>query len=91
MTDKSGKGCLTIVDAPFFVRNRKNTNFAISNLFRMKKGDKVRISPDVTGLNDWIEGIVIDVEENRFNGIVITAETAEKIVFFGPQKFFELE
>lgn len=55
----------------------------------MKVGDKVRISPDVTHFDEWVEGVVIGVEENRFNGTVITAKTSAEIVFFGPAKFFE--
>lgn len=54
----------------------------------MKVGDKVRISPDVTHFDEWVDGVVIKIEENRFNGTVITAKTSEEIVFFGPAKFF---
>ena len=49
----------------------------------MKKGDKVLISPDLTKLPNWISGIVIEVENNPFVGIVISAETEDKNVFFG--------
>jgi hypothetical protein len=31
---------------------------------------------------------VIEVENNRFNGIVIAAETSDKNVFFGQQDLF---
>ena len=55
----------------------------------MKKGDKVRISPDVTHLDEWVEGFVIEHEDNRFNGLVVTAETASGAVYFGPANFFE--
>lgn len=54
----------------------------------MKVGDKVRISPDVTHFDEWVDGVVIEIEENRFNGTVITAKTPAEIVFFGPAKFF---
>lgn len=54
----------------------------------MKIGDKVRISPDVTHFDEWVDGIVIEIEENRFNGTVITAKTSAGIVFFGPAQFF---
>ena len=50
----------------------------------MKKGDKVLISPDLTKLPNWISGIVIEVENNPFVGIVISAETEDKNVFFRP-------
>ena len=51
----------------------------------MKKGDKVLISPDLTKLPNWISGIVIEVENNPFVGIVISAETEDKNVFFGQE------
>ena len=44
----------------------------------MKTGDKVLISPDLTKLPNWISGTVIEVENNPFVGIVISAETEDK-------------
>ena len=55
----------------------------------MKKGDKVLISPDLTKLPNWISGIVIEVENNQFVGIVISAETEDKNVFFGQEDLFK--
>lgn len=55
----------------------------------MKKGDKVLISPDLTKLPNWISGIVIEVENNPFVGIVISAETEDKDVFFGQEDLFK--
>ena len=55
----------------------------------MEKGDKVRVSPDTTHLDEWVEGIVIELENNRFNGLVVTAKTASGAVYFGPANFFE--
>lgn len=55
----------------------------------MKIGDKVLISPDLTRLQDWIKGVVIEVENNPFVGIVISAETEDKNVFFGQEDLFK--
>jgi hypothetical protein len=55
----------------------------------MKKGDKVLISPDLTGLGDWINAMVIEVENNTFVGIVISAETEDRNVFFGKEDLFK--
>jgi len=38
-------------------------------------GDNILISLDLTGLTKWTEGIVLEVENNTFNGIVIAAKT----------------
>lgn len=56
----------------------------------MKKvGDKVLISPDLTRLPDWVEGTVIEVENNTFVGVVISAETEDGDVFFGKEDLFK--
>ena len=55
----------------------------------IKTGDDVLISPDLTGLTNWTEGIVIEVEKNTFNGIVIAAETKDRNVFFGRKDLFK--
>ena len=52
-------------------------------------GDNILISPDLTGLTNWVEGIVIEVENNTFNGIVIAAETKDRNIFFGRQDLFK--
>jgi len=52
-------------------------------------GENVLISPDLTGQAKWTEGIVIEVENNTFNGIVIAAETKDKNVFFGQKDLFK--
>ena len=56
----------------------------------MKVGDMVRISPDLTLLKEWIPGRVIEVEENPFVGMVISAETKDEDVFFGRADMFKL-
>ena len=37
-----------------------------------KLGDMMKVNPSLTGLTDWIEGKVIDVEHNPFMGLVIS-------------------
>jgi len=66
----------------------------IEKISDMKKaeigtGDNVLISPDLTGLTKWIEGIVIEIENNTFNGVVIAAETEDRNVFFGRKDLFK--
>lgn len=55
----------------------------------MKVGDKVLISPDLTLMKEWIEATVIQVEDNPFVGIVISAETEDRNVFFGREEMFK--
>jgi len=55
----------------------------------METGDNVLISPDLTGLTNWSEGVVIEVKNNTFNGIVVAAETKDRNVFFGRMDLFK--
>lgn len=66
-----------------------NSIFENKNNNYMKVGDKVLISPDLTRLPNWTIGIVIEVENNPFVGIVISAETEDKNVFFGQEDLFK--
>ena len=52
-------------------------------------GDNVLISPDLTGLTQWTEGVVIEVKNNTFNGVVIAAETSDRNVYFGRKDLFK--
>ena len=56
----------------------------------MKVGDKVLISPDLTLQKEWLPGIIIQVENNPFVGIVISTETEDHNVFFGREDLFKL-
>lgn len=55
----------------------------------MKLGDYVMISPDITMMKGWIKGKVIDVENNSFVGLVISAETEDGNVYFGKADMFQ--
>mgnify|MGYP003399210672 CR=1 FL=1 len=56
----------------------------------MKVGDSVVISPDLTNLPKWVNGKVIEVEENPFVGIVVSAKTEDGIIYFGQLDLFKL-
>ena len=48
----------------------------------MALGDKIFISPALTHLDEWVEGKVIDVENNSFVGTVISAQTPDGNIYF---------
>lgn len=54
----------------------------------MKTGDFAKVSPNITGEADWIEGEVIDVEKNPFKGIVISIKDKLGRIFYGEEKYF---
>lgn len=49
----------------------------------------ILISPELTQLNDWVRGRIIDIENNPFHGIVITAQTEDGNVFWHESKYFK--
>ena len=54
----------------------------------IKEGEKVKVDPRLTGLDEWIEGTVIDIELNPFKGLVIAIRDKFNRIFFGEQKYF---
>lgn len=61
----------------------------MENKTNFKEGDRVLVSPQVTGEKEWIEATIIEVEQNPFVGIVITVETDDKNVFFEKEDMFK--
>ena len=54
-----------------------------------KKGDIVLISPEVTHQFDWIEGTIIEIENNPYVGVVLVVETKNGDVFFERECLFK--
>ena len=55
----------------------------------MALGDRVLISPEVTHQADWLEGKIIEIENNPFVGIVIAAQTSDGNIFFDKEYKFK--
>ena len=55
----------------------------------METGEKIKVSPELTGFENWLEGSIIEVENNKFNGIVISMKTNDGRIFFGQERFFK--
>ena len=55
----------------------------------MKKGEIAKVSPELIGLDEWVEGKVIEVEKNPFRGIVIAIKDSVGRIFFGEEKYFK--
>ena len=55
----------------------------------MKTGDMAKVSPELTGLDNWVEGKVINIEKNPFKGIVVAIKDEAGKIFFGEERYFE--
>ena len=53
-----------------------------------KIGDRMKVSPQLTAQPDWVEGEVIDVEQNPFLGLVISIKDKLGRIFFGQSRYF---
>lgn len=57
---------------------------------KYKVGDRVLVSPQITGEKDWIEATVFEIEKNPFVGIVVNVKTDNGIIFFEKEDMFKL-
>lgn len=53
-----------------------------------KVGERVLVSPQVTGFEDWIEATITEIEQNPFVGIVINVRTDNGVIFFEKEDMF---
>jgi hypothetical protein len=56
---------------------------------KFKIGERVLISPQVTGEKEWIAATIIEIEQNPFVGIVINVKTDDGIIFFEKEDMFK--
>jgi len=56
----------------------------------MEIGDKALVDPKITGLNNWIEGIIIKIRNNPFLGKEIAIKDSNGNIFFDAAKYFKI-
>lgn len=69
-------------------------NFARNNILNMEKSnfkihEKAKVSPVISGLNDWVEGVIIKIFKNPFLGDEIAIKDEHGRIFFGEKKYFK--
>ena len=55
----------------------------------MKTGEKVKVSPELTGLEEWVEGVIINIRKNPFLGLEIAIKDSLGRIFFGEKQYFK--
>ena len=55
----------------------------------MKKGDKAKIDPKLTGLKSWVEGIIIKIRQNPFIGTEVAVRGDNGVIYFDNEKYFK--
>ena len=56
---------------------------------KLEIGNRVKVSPDITGLSEWIEGIIINIRNNPFLGKEVGIKDSLGRIFFGEEKYFK--
>ncbi|MBR6031481.1 MAG: hypothetical protein IKP36_05905 [Bacteroidaceae bacterium] len=55
----------------------------------MSVGLRAKVSPVLTGLTEWIEGVVIKIRTNPFMGEEIAVQDKSGRIFFGEACYFQ--
>jgi hypothetical protein len=55
----------------------------------MKTGDSAKIDPKITGLKNWVEGIVVKIRKNPFLGNEVAVKDAQGVIYFDVEKYFK--
>ena len=55
----------------------------------MKTRDKAAIDPKITGLNSWIEGVIIKTRNNPFIGNEIALKSKSGRIYFNSEIYFK--
>ena len=59
----------------------------MKSIFRV--GERVWVSPQLTGKPDWVEATVTQIDNNPFVGIVINVKTDSGELFFEKEDMFK--
>lgn len=56
-------------------------------VFKIK--EKAKVSPLLSGLEEWVEGVIIKIFKNPFLGDEIAVKDSKGRIFFGEKKYFK--
>jgi len=51
--------------------------------------EKARVSPELSGLEKWVDGIVIKIFKNPFLGEEVAIKDDQGRIFYGEKKYFK--
>jgi hypothetical protein len=55
----------------------------------MKTGEMAKIDPKITGLKNWIQGVVIKIRYNPFIGNEVAIKDTNGVIYFDSEKYFK--
>ncbi len=55
----------------------------------MKVGQKAMVDPRITGLKNWIEGIIIKIRLNPFIGKEVIVKSKDGHIYFDSEQYFK--
>lgn len=51
--------------------------------------ERAKVSPSLSGLEEWVEGVIIKIFKNPFLGDEIAVKDAQGRIFYGEKKYFK--
>lgn len=52
-------------------------------------GEKAKVNPTLSGLSDWVEGVIIKIFKNPFLGEEIAVKDNNGRIYYGEKKYFK--
>ena len=52
-------------------------------------GEKAKVNPILSGLSDWVEGVIIKIFKNPFLGDEIAVKDDKGYIYYGEKKYFK--
>lgn len=56
---------------------------------KFKVKERATVSPLLSGLEEWVEGVIIKIFKNPFLGDEIAIKDAQGRIFYGEKKYFK--
>ncbi len=57
--------------------------------YKFKIGGYAQVSPELTNLDEWVKGKIIDLIDNPFIGLEVAIQDEEGCIFYGEARFFK--
>ncbi|WP_457272649.1 hypothetical protein [Pedobacter sp. UYEF25] len=52
-------------------------------------GEKAKVNPVLSGLSDWLEGVIIKIFKNPFLGEEVAVRDDKEQIYYGEKKYFK--
>lgn len=72
---------ITFVLLKVVIMSKSNSSFKVK--------ERAKVSPSLSGLSEWIEGVIIKIFKNPFLGEELAVQDENGRIFYGEKKYFK--